>query len=106
LLAKTHTIFHMIFRPKSEIAAHPRSKLQGIHSKIELHWNDLINYAETKMSNGVLEGINSMVQSAKSSTRGFRTRNNIILITYFRFGKCSSIYPLDLMRNQTERYID
>ena len=38
---------------------------------IESHWMGIINYAETKISNGVLEGINSIVQSAKSSARGF-----------------------------------
>jgi len=54
---------------------------------IKLHWKGVINYAETKISNGVLEGINSMVQSAKSSARGFRTTKNLILIIYLRLGK-------------------
>jgi transposase len=54
---------------------------------IKSHWNGIINYAETKISNGVLEGINSMVQSAKSSARGFRTTKNLILIIYLRLGK-------------------
>ena len=54
---------------------------------IKSHWNGIINYAETKISNGVLEGMNSMVQSAKSSARGFRTTKNLILIIYLRLGK-------------------
>lgn len=60
---------------------------------IKLHWSGIINYAETKISNGVLEGINSMVQSAKSSARGFRTTKNLILIIYLRLGKLEFNLP-------------
>jgi len=60
---------------------------------IKAHWNGIINYAETKISNGVLEGINSMVQSAKSSARGFRTTKNLILIIYLRLGKLQFNLP-------------
>ena len=61
---------------------------------IKSHWNGIINYAETKISNGVLEGINSMVQSAKSSARGFRTTKNLILIIYLRLGKLHFNLPI------------
>lgn len=60
---------------------------------IKAHWNGIINYAETKISNGVLEGINSVVQSAKSSARGFRTTKNLILIIYLRLGKLQFDLP-------------
>jgi transposase len=60
---------------------------------IKSHWMGIINYAETKISNGVLEGINSMVQSAKSSARGFRTTKNLILIIYLRLGKLQFNLP-------------
>jgi transposase len=60
---------------------------------IKSHWNGIINYSETKISNGVLEGINSMVQSAKSSARGFRTTKNLILNIYLRLGKLQFNLP-------------
>jgi transposase len=60
---------------------------------IKSHWKGIINYAETKISNGVLEGINSMVQSAKSSARGFRTTKNLMLIIYLRLGKLQFNLP-------------
>lgn len=60
---------------------------------IKAHWNGIINYAETKISNGVLEGINSVVQSAKSSARGFRTTKNFILIIYLKLGKLQFNLP-------------
>ena len=60
---------------------------------IKSHWTGIINYAETKISNGVLEGLNSMVQSAKSSARGFRTTKNLMLIIYLRLGKLQFNLP-------------
>ena len=60
---------------------------------IKSHWMGIINYAETKISNGVLEGINRIVQSAKSSARGFRTTKNLILIIYLRLGKLQFNLP-------------
>ena len=65
----------------------------NVAKTIKSHWSGVINYAETKISNGVLEGINSMVQSAKSSARGFRTTKNIILIIYLRLGKLQFNLP-------------
>jgi transposase len=61
---------------------------------IKAHWSDIINYAETKITNGVLEGPNSIVQSAKSSARGFRTTKNLILIIYLRLGKLQFNLPI------------
>jgi transposase len=61
---------------------------------IKAHWNGIINYAQTKISNGILEGINSVVQSAKSSARGFRTTKNLILIIYLRLGKMQFNLPI------------
>ena len=37
--------------------------------------------------------INSIVQSAKSSARGFRTTKNLILIIYLRLGKLQFNLP-------------
>jgi transposase len=65
----------------------------NVAKTIKSHWSGVINYAETKISNGVLEGINSMVQSAKSSARGFRTTKNLILIIYLRLGKLQFNLP-------------
>jgi transposase len=53
----------------------------------------IIDAAKTKISNGVLEGINSIVQSAKSSARGFRTTKNLILIIYISLGKLKFNLP-------------
>jgi transposase len=69
--------------------------LKDMNFKLSLKdlWTGIINYAETKISNGVLEGINSLVQSAKSCARGFRTTKNFILIIYLGLGKLQFNLP-------------
>jgi transposase len=52
------------------------------------HWNGILNYVNTRIDNGVLEGINSPIQAAKNSSRGFRTSKN--------FRSCISLIELAL----------
>jgi transposase len=51
------------------------------------HWNGILNYINTRIDNGVLEGINSLIQAAKNSSRGFRSTKNFIITIYLRLGK-------------------
>jgi transposase len=49
---------------------------------MKAHWSGLVNYSETKLNNGILEGINSKIQLAKKA-RGYRNSNNFITMSYF-----------------------
>lgn len=51
------------------------------------HWNGVLRWHITRISNGVLEGINSLVQAAKRRARGYRTTTNLIAMTYLIAGK-------------------
>ena len=51
------------------------------------HWNGILNYINTRIDNGVLEGINSLIQAAKNSSRGFRSTKNFIITIYLILGK-------------------
>ena len=57
------------------------------------HWNGILNYVNTKIDNGVLEGINSLIQAAKNSSRGFRSIKNFIITIYLRLGKLQFNLP-------------
>ena len=46
------------------------------------HWSGVINIALTKISNGISEGINSIIQLVKSRARGFRNIENFIDMIY------------------------
>ena len=49
---------------------------------IRNHYNGVINSMTTGLSNGLAEGINSIVQLTKSRARGYRNNNNFINMIY------------------------
>jgi len=61
---------------------------------VKSHWTGIINYITSKISNGILEGINSKIQLAKRRARGYRNLNNFINMIYFTCGKLKFDYPL------------
>lgn len=54
---------------------------------IKNHWSGICNYFDTYLTNAVLEGINSLVQAAKSRARGYRSTRNYITMIYLIAGK-------------------
>jgi len=50
---------------------------------IKQHWNGVTNYIKTKISYGILEGTNGLIQAAKDSARGFRSTKNFIITIEF-----------------------
>lgn len=57
------------------------------------HWNGILNYLESQMTNGILEGINSKIQLLKRRARGYRNTTNFIHMIYFTCGKLTFDYP-------------
>jgi len=62
-------------------------------STIKAHWSGVINYVQSKVSNGILEGINSKIQLAKRRARGYQNTQNFINMIYFIAGKLEFDYP-------------
>jgi transposase len=60
---------------------------------VKAHWSGIVQFVESKISNGMLEGINSKVQLAKRNARGFRNTGNFINMIYFLCGKLTFDYP-------------
>jgi transposase len=66
------------------------SRLQPIINAartIKRHWAGILQWFESKINNGVLEGINSLIQAAKAKARGYRSNRNLITIIYLIAGK-------------------
>jgi len=63
---------------------------------IKAHWSGIINYIESRINNGILEGLNSKIQLAKKRARGYRNTTNFINMVYFICGKLKFDYPLYL----------
>jgi transposase len=60
---------------------------------IKAHWTGIVNFCETGINNGMLEGINSKVQLAKRRARGYRCTENLINMICFLCGKLNFDYP-------------
>ncbi|MFN2445119.1 MAG: transposase [Vicinamibacterales bacterium] len=50
-------------------------------------WLGIIRWFASRVTNGLLEGLNSLVQAAKRCARGYRSTRNYIAMTYLTVGK-------------------
>jgi transposase len=67
-----------------------RSRLEPIKAFAHLigeHWEGVLRWHWTKVNNGVLEGINSLVQASKRRARGYRNKRNLIAMIYLIAGR-------------------
>lgn len=81
-----------------------RSRLQPIKdfvTLVEKHWDGIITWHHNHLSNGLLEGINSLVQAAKARARGYRNKTKMITIVYLTAAKL----PLPTLTNPTPTYM-
>lgn len=62
-------------------------------NSVKAHWSGITAYFDTKVTNGILEGINSKIQLAKRRARGYRNPRNFINMIYFISGKLKFDYP-------------
>ncbi len=45
---------------------------------IKRHWDGVLNWFDSHLTNALLEGLNSLIQAAKSRARGYRSNRNFI----------------------------
>lgn len=50
------------------------------------HWEGVVRWYDSRINNGILEGLNSLIQSAKSKARGFKTFRNFKIVIYLVTG--------------------
>lgn len=58
------------------------------------HWDGIISYFDNRYSNGLLEGLNSMIQSLKANARGYRNDENFMTMIYLRQGQLKLNLPI------------
>jgi transposase len=76
---------------------------EGTHSRLEpvidaahtvkRHWDGILRWFDSKIANGLIEGINSLVQAAKSKARGYRSIRNLKAMVYLLAGKLDMRLP-------------
>jgi transposase len=57
------------------------------------HWDGVVNWFRSQISNGVLEAINGLIQAAKRRARGYRNPHNLITMVYLLLGKLDLRIP-------------
>ncbi len=48
------------------------------------HWRGILRWSTTRLSNGLVEGFNSLIQAAKVNARGYRTTQGILHMAYLK----------------------
>jgi transposase len=91
--------FDAFFNQPAELAgAYLEAWWRGaVHSRLEPivrfahtvrdHFDGILRWHTTRISNGILEATNSLIQAAKRRARGYRTKANLITMTYLIAGK-------------------
>ena len=60
---------------------------------IRKHWHGVLGYHRSRVTNGMLEAFNGLIQSAKRRARGYRNPQTLILMAYLIAGKLSFNLP-------------
>jgi len=61
--------------------------LHDFADMVEEYWLGITEWWTSKVSNGLLEGLNSLIQAAKRRARGYRSTRNYIAMIYLTAGK-------------------
>jgi transposase len=60
---------------------------------VKRHWDGILRWFDSRIANGLIEGINSLVQAAKAKARGYRTTRNLKAMVYLIAGKLDLRLP-------------
>jgi transposase len=75
-------------------ATHSRlAPITDVARTIKRHWDGILRWFNSRIANGLMEGINSLVQAAKAKARGYRSTRNLKAIIYLIAGKLNITVP-------------
>lgn len=74
----------------TEVQASGLEPLIAFTRMLEDHWLGVIRWHHSRVSNGLLEGLNSLIQAAKRRARGYRSNRNFIAMIYLIVGKLNA----------------
>lgn len=76
-------------------ATHSRlSPMIAAARTIKRHWDGVLRWFHSRISNGLLEGLNSLIQAAKAKARGYRSQRNMATMIYLIAGKLKFNLPI------------
>jgi len=75
------------------MASEGMNPMKKAAQSIRAHAEGILNYFQSPLTNGLLEGINSLIQAAKSKARGYRSTRYLKIIIYLVAGKLNFALP-------------
>jgi transposase len=85
-----------------------RSRLEPFRKladSIMEHWEGIVAFLETRVTNGVIEAVNGLLQLAKRMARGFRTSTHFRLMALLKAGRLPlalpQLYPLEIAKRHS-----
>ena len=86
--AETDTHFESLLKKWYYWATHSRIEpIKDAAYTIKRHWDGVIQWQKSRINNGLLEGLNSLIQAAKAKARGYRNIRNFKIIAFLVTGK-------------------
>ncbi len=61
---------------------------------IKRHCNGILRWFDSKIANGLIEGINRLVQATKAKARGYHSMRNLKAMMYLLAGKLDLKLPV------------
>lgn len=68
-------------------------QVKKVAKTVKNHWNGILSYFDSQLSNGFLEAVNGLIQAAKRRARGYRSTKNLINMAYLIAGKLDFRLP-------------
>ncbi len=85
--AENYEEFELLLKEWYFWATHSRLEpIKQAAYTIRRHWSGVLKWFESKINNGILEGLNSIIQACKAKARGYRTAKNFKIIVYLVTG--------------------
>ena len=67
--------------------------MKDVATSLMRHRDGILAWFDSRIANGLIEGINSLVQAAKAKARGYRSTRTLKAITYLIAGKLDLRLP-------------
>ena len=65
--------------------------MKEVAATLKAHWQGILNAFDSKLTNGPVEAINSLIQAAKARACSYRTPQRLITIAYLIAGKLTHL---------------
>ena len=69
-------------------------QVKKVAKTVKEHWNGILAWFDSKLSNGYVEAINGLLQAAKRRARGYKSTKNLINMAYLIAGKLDFALPI------------